>query len=667
MKKASKIVAVVVALAIVMAAVVVALDQGPLSTGSADTGGKDKLPDGDPKDSTKPGGSEEPIKDDPTNPNVPDNPDDPGLSSTTIAVSKTAIGFWEYRTIYEWDIEKYLQGDISEMIIKPGNSEQLSYNIDVERSSCIEEVFGVRGKITVTNTGDCPTECLSIADIVQTWNGTEWEDLAVVNVDVDSKPVLQAGECYTYCYEIILDEKIESELRNVADVTITNLEGHEGCKFGVQKCVDFDLPCKKDCIVIDETAVLTDYFSIPAGFAAAPISGTELGPWVLGTDDCTEWSFCIEFMLENREAPRYGTYCIANHATIVTCDTGKCLTDEARLIVTTGEDGTTLSVDKNATVTSWTEYIRYEIDPETFIYIGSAELYEDENLEMITIEAECTEDEHTLTVSGSIYVFNTGCYPTNGLKITDTIQMYSVDPDCPTNGHWIDIASVDVDTSCKPMLFPGEWYYYDYEITFTVDDLELAGLANLGFQNQAYVEICNHDDAAANMLYAYSPLFLPLYPDMITIETVADMESCDIIPFGDCGSITVESTFSYHQLVVMTNAAERSTIDVCTDIAFYGNVWANDCFCEAEQFDLAITLESSKCSEGKVREMALESEDCAIDCGNLSLCLGCEEINVEINGFLYYAENQMLDYDPANFSFGEGKMAIGALLVEFEA
>ena len=38
MKKASKIAALAVALAIVMTAFVVALDQGPLSTGSADEG-----------------------------------------------------------------------------------------------------------------------------------------------------------------------------------------------------------------------------------------------------------------------------------------------------------------------------------------------------------------------------------------------------------------------------------------------------------------------------------------------------------------------------------------------------------------------------------------------------------------------------------------------------
>ncbi len=658
MKKASKIAALAVALAIVMAAVVVALDQGPLSTGSADTGDKDKLPNGDdPKDEGK----------DPTN----EVPGDPEPSVTTITATKTATGFWEKRTVYSWEIEKHLKDNVSEMQIEPGECVELSYTIDVDRSVCIEEVFGVRGAITVTNTGDCPTEGLAITDIVQVWNGCEFEDLVCVSVDVSAKPILEAGECYTYCYEVLLgSDKIECELRNVADVTITNFDGNDGCAFGVQACAEFDLPCKKECIVIDEVATLTDYFSIPAGFAAIPL--TEVGPWVLGGDDCNEWNICVEFLLENREAPRYNTYCIANQATLVTCDTEQCLTAVAPLTVTTGEDETTLCVEKTAAVIGWTEYIRYELDPETFIYIGSAELADEDLTEPQIVEAECTDNIHTLTVAGAIKVTNLGCYPTDGLRIIDTIQMLRIDPEAPMaaldGDCWVDIACVEVDTSCKPMIFPGEWYYYPYEVTFTVDDLELAGLASFQFRNQAYVGICNYDDdAGVDGVYAYAPLCLPLYPDMITVETVAEMESCDMIPFGECASLNVEAAFSYRQLVVVTNTDEKSTIDVCTDIAFCGMVWANDCVCEAEHFDLAIHLSSSKCAAGEVRDITLASEDYVSDCDSLSFCFGCEEVEVDIYAFLSYMEGQELYLDDCTFVFGEGKLAIGALLIEFEA
>ena len=99
MKKASKIAALAVALAIVMTAFVVALDQGPLSTGSADEGDKNNLPGvNDPQT-----GGEDPIDETPNNP-VP--------SATTITATKTATGFWEKRTVYSWEIEKCLEEDV---------------------------------------------------------------------------------------------------------------------------------------------------------------------------------------------------------------------------------------------------------------------------------------------------------------------------------------------------------------------------------------------------------------------------------------------------------------------------------------------------------------------------------------------------------------------------
>ena len=77
------------------------------------------------------------------------------------------------------------------------------------------------------------------------------------------------------------------------------------------------------------------------------------------------------------------------------------------------------------------------------------------------------------------------------------------------------------------------------------------------------------------------------------------MESCDELPFGECSTLYVETAFSYCQTVVVTNTAERSTIDVYTDLHFSGMVWSNDCFCDAEYFDLAIHVDTSKCAQGR--------------------------------------------------------------------
>jgi len=457
------------------------------------------------------------------------------------------------------------------------------------------------------------------------------------------------------------------EHRNIADVSITNFDG-EIC--GVDVCAEFEIPCEPECIVVDKTACLTDYFSIPAGFAAIPLS--DFGPWYLGDDDCMEWEFCVEFLLENREAPRFNTYCISNQCVLTLADSEEPIVALAQLTIATGEDETTLCVEKTAAVTCWTEYIAYELDSENILLIGDVEFVpEEDGMEPQIIAMECTANVHTLTVAGAIKVVNTGCYPTEGLTIVDTIQMLRIDPEAMNAAFdgdcWVDIACVNVDTSCMPMLLPGEWYYYPYEVTFTIDDLELAGLASCLFRNQAYVEICNYDDdCEVDGVYAYAPIYLPLCPNKITVETTAVVESCDVVPFGECASLTIEAAFSYRQLIVVQNFEDRSTIDVCTEMTLNGRVWANDCICEAEEFDLAITNSQSKCAAGESRNISMSMDDFVDDCDSLSFCIFGEEVCVDIYSFLCYTEGQELILEDGFFSFGEGKLGLGGVLIDFE-
>lgn len=654
MKKATKIAALAVALAVVMTAFVVTMDQGPLSTGSADTGDDD---------------NNNPPGDDNNNGNDPNDDVPPGdePSVTTITATKTAVGFYEKRIVYSWDVEKYLVDEVCEMQIEPGESALISYVIDAERSVTVTEVFGVRGFITVTNTGDCPTEGLAICDTVQIMDECGFVDHATVEVDVSAMPVLQPGECYAYPYEIVADHGLfDVCYNNVATVLITNFEGCDGA-FGVDACAEFTIPCECECIVIDETAVLTDYFSIPCGFAAVPM--TEVGPWVLGGDDRCEWEFCIEFLLENREAPRYNTYCIANLATLVPCDTQCPIEAGAQLTVATGEDETTLCVEKTAAVTCWTEYIAYELDAESALLLGSVEFVPEESeLEPVIVEQECVANIHTLTVAGAVKVVNTGCYPTEGLTIVDTIYMLAPEAELSAFcADWVEIANVTVDTTCKPMLLPGEWFYYPYEITFTVDDLEFVGLASGMFMNEAYVEICNYDDDVEyDGVYAYAPIMLPLCPNQITVETCAAMECCDEIPLGECASLNVQTAFSYRQLIVVNNYDDRSTMDVCTEITLNGRVWANDCICGASTFSVAISNSQSKVVCGDVRSIELSLDAFGDDCETYTFCFNGEEVVVDIYAFLCYAEGQMLYLDPYSFEFGEQKLLIGGVLVDFE-
>lgn len=654
MKKATKIATLAIALVVIMAAFVVALDNGPFSTGTADTGDDTTPPADNPKNGEK-----------------PPSEDETPPSATTITASKTATGFWEKRIVYSWDVQKCLADDICEMQIEPGEYAEISYIIDVERSVCVTEVYGVRGHITVTNTGDCPTEDLLICDTIQYMGECGWVDHVTIEVDVSAKPVLQPGECYAYPYEVTADHGlIGIDYCNVASVTITNFECNVGTAHGVEVCDGFTLPCERECVIVDKTATLTDYFSIPCGFSAVPLS--DFGPWTLGADDQTEWEFDVNFLLINEESPRFNTHCISNQCTLVPCDSKVPITACAQLTVTTGEDETRLCVQKTAEVTRWTEYIAYELDIDDIVMIGSEEFPEDIWDEELIVEQECVENIHTLTVSGAIKVVNTGCYPTRGLTIVDTIQMLWIDPEdvqpAAFGGEWEDIASVCVDTSCKPMLLPGEWYYYPYEVTFTIDDVELAGLASYQFRNLAYVEICNYDDdASEDALYDYAPIMLPLCPDMITVETTAVVESCDQIPFGECGPVlNIQSAFAYRQLIVVNNCDYKSTMDVCTEITLNGKVWADDRICGAQSFDVAICHSQSAEVRGDVRELYLLMDAFVDDSECYVFCLFGEEVEVDIYASLYYYEGQMLYLDDFEFEFEEGKWAFGGVEINFE-
>jgi len=645
MKKATKIAALAVALAVVMTAFVVALDQGPFSSGKADTGDDITPPGGNNNDGEDPGD---------------DVPPGDESSATTIAVTKTAEGFNEKRIVNSWDVEKCLIGDDC-VQIEPGECAKVSYVIDVEKKVCVTEVSGVRGVITVTNTGDCPTEGLAICDTIQRKDGCGFVDVFTIVVDVSAKPVLQPGECFSYPYEILIaDAKVDACFSNVACVMISNLEGCDGAA-GVEASAEFTIPCQS-CIVIDETAVLSDYFNIPAGFAAVPLTD-DIGPWVLGTDDCMEWEFCVEFLLKNREAGRCNTFCINNVAKLVPCDT-KCPVEAcAKLTVTTGGPETTLCVEKTAAVTSWTEYIAYELNTEDVMLLGSVEYLPGEpELDPVLAEQECVANVHTVTVSGAVKVVNTGAYPTEGLRIVDTIQIL----DC---GEWKDFETICVDTSCKPMLLPGEYFYYPYEVTFTVDDLELAGLASFQFRNVACVEICNYDDdARCSRVFDIAPICPPLRPDMITIETTASVDACDEIKLGWCAPcLNIETSFEYRQTIVVKNFEDKSTVDVCTDIALKGKVFADSQCCNAQDVAVAIrhTESTTVCGDNRDLVMAFGAFQQDYEC--LELCIFGDEVVVDILAFILYGEGQVLHLDDGSFGYLEGKLLLGGVLVQFEA
>jgi hypothetical protein len=138
--------------------------------------------------------------------------------TTTLTGAKTATG--HYGTTYEWTIEKTVNPE--NWTLFQGDSGTSQYTITVTKSAGITTSAHVEGNITVTNTGDIPTEGLAILDEI--YNGTTL--IGSATVDVSAKPVLAPGESYDYHYRVDFDDLDEANLSttytNNATITINN-------------------------------------------------------------------------------------------------------------------------------------------------------------------------------------------------------------------------------------------------------------------------------------------------------------------------------------------------------------------------------------------------------------------------------------------------------------
>lgn len=196
-------------------------------------------------------------------------------AGTTLSAVKTATGFHERLTEYDWSIEKRVRKIYKEpMDLLPstttahlsiGRIVWVYYDIDVTRTALpARTTTGVRGTVCVENGGERPTEGLAILDVVQSKQGSgAYEDLVSSPVDVSSQPVLGPGETGCYPYEVLFDGTPGVQYRNTARVTITNHSGHLGTPFGPAfggggVKADFTIPEGASAASIDASAIVDD-------------------------------------------------------------------------------------------------------------------------------------------------------------------------------------------------------------------------------------------------------------------------------------------------------------------------------------------------------------------------------------------------------------------------
>lgn len=160
------------------------------------------------------------------------------VQATTITADKTAEG--KLTKTFPWTLEKTVAPAALELF--RGDSGTVEFTVTATRSDSVA-VFSVAGQVCVQNTGSDPTENLTIEDKVQyAVSGGSYQDLTGASVTITPQTQIAGGGSECYPYEIPFDTVADATYRNVANVTITNLQGNEGTPSGPEVILDFTIP-----------------------------------------------------------------------------------------------------------------------------------------------------------------------------------------------------------------------------------------------------------------------------------------------------------------------------------------------------------------------------------------------------------------------------------------
>jgi hypothetical protein len=597
-------------------------------------------------------------------------------ADTMITATKTATGFWENRIVYDWSVEKMVtvaddQAQIANdecgpsVEIEPGESAIVSYTITADRSEpCVTDVTGVRGVITVVNTGCNDTRDLAIWDTVQAKYCDETiSDLVTVKVDTSCHPILAAGESYDYSYEVAFEAVCDVQYCNVANVTITNFVGYVDCPYGVKACAPFALPDEETEVDIDDDATLTDNFCVPCGFTAEALC--DVGPWYLESDaETCHFEFVVEFLVTNVEVPRDMTVIFCNQATLVPEDSVEELASSAQVTIFTGPMETCLAIEKTANVDWISEHVVNTLGLSQDIVADSV-VEEEQSESPVSVDQITVCDNSTFVVCGTIKVTNTGECPTADLAITDSIQMEVCD------GQWEVVSTVCVDTSCMPVLQPTESYCYAYTVTFSVDQMMVGPINMLEFRNVAFASITNYDDDSPDCevqgVYYYVPLDMPLKADVITIETTACFTNDQFVPMGGVRTLEVNMVLNYEQTVVIYNGDDQVKVDVQTHLVYDGVVtYTSSAGPTSQDIHMSICHSETACMNADESKVSTGFQAIDYDNESVPIYFADYPATMDISGFLVY-EDELTVYSGENqYSISCEKLIICGVHIIFD-
>jgi len=262
-------------------------------------------------------------------------PDDPTCwcKVTSLDVTKTAVGYWECEGEYNWTLTKEMSP--TEALLGGGDhvDVQVWLNATRELVDVLNCEWGVRGVITIENTGEHATKNIDAWDVIQkNLGGNNWENILITDIPIADE--IAGGDTVQIPYEITMPDNADpnAEYRNVIKVSIDNHPCHPCHPCGYHVFLyreSFSLPGSPTIIgVEDAEATLTDQMGDVPGFT---VTGDMDGPWYLDGNASITYTMTIT----NDGLMTGDCYEFMNNATLVENDTLDTRIDDANVTICT--------------------------------------------------------------------------------------------------------------------------------------------------------------------------------------------------------------------------------------------------------------------------------------------------------------------------------------------
>ena len=214
-----------------------------------------------------------------------------------IEIQSKASGFWEQQANSTWTLSKYSETQNLQLGIN--QSYPVNYSLTVGKTSAGQtESKGTKGEVCITNSGDKPTENLTIVNQIQYKSREDFKNLAGANLTTNNTQVA-AGKKNCIPFKITFTApQGATQFRVHSSASITNFFKKEENEKSRAETASFILPTSP--VTNQDTATVTDTIVCPEGFICTP---SDIGPWTTTDAKVINYSVLIKNTANNCTTP----------------------------------------------------------------------------------------------------------------------------------------------------------------------------------------------------------------------------------------------------------------------------------------------------------------------------------------------------------------------------